>query len=87
MARFAWLQILPRIIPLLRRLLLPNIHTTEESGTALAHLVHAPALEGTTGKYFEGMREIRSSEASYDVMRGGDLWRASALMVGITGDA
>lgn len=76
--RFVWHQVLPRIIPLLRRLISANIHTPAESGAALARLVSDPVLAATSGKYFEGTREIRSSAESYDAARAAELWQASA---------
>jgi hypothetical protein len=36
-----------------------------------------PALDGSTGRYFEGMKEIRSSVESYDDNRAEELWKAS----------
>jgi NAD(P)-dependent dehydrogenase (short-subunit alcohol dehydrogenase family) len=80
--RFIGNYILPRTIPLFRRLLFANIHTVEESGAALARLVTDPALADTTGKYFEGLREIRSSDESYDAGRGAELWNASTKLTG-----
>ena len=80
--RFLWHQVLPRIIPLLRRALSPNIHTPAESGAALAQLVLDPALAGTSGQYFEGTREIRSSTESYDRARAEGLWQTSAALTG-----
>jgi hypothetical protein len=76
-------QVLPRILPLLRNLISPNIHTPAESGAALARLVVDPALEGASGKYFEGIREIPSSVESYDSARGKELWQASAALTGL----
>lgn len=73
--RFIWIRILPSIIPLLRRLISPNIHTTQESGRALADL--AVGDKGgviADGKYFEGSREIKSSVASHDIKKQEDLW-------------
>jgi NAD(P)-dependent dehydrogenase (short-subunit alcohol dehydrogenase family) len=81
--RFLWHQVLPRILPLLRNLISPNIHTPAESGAALARLVVDPALEGASGKYFEGIREIPSSVESYDSARGKELWQASAALTGL----
>ena len=40
------------------------------------------ALAGTTGRYFEGRREIRSSEESYDEDRAEQLWQASEALTG-----
>jgi NAD(P)-dependent dehydrogenase (short-subunit alcohol dehydrogenase family) len=81
--RFLWHQVLPRILPLLRRAISPNIHTPAESGAALARLVLDPALEGVSGKYFEGQREIPSSAESYDAPRAGELWKASTALTGL----
>jgi NAD(P)-dependent dehydrogenase (short-subunit alcohol dehydrogenase family) len=81
--RFAWHNILPRLIPLLRCVLVKNIHTPEESGKALAHLIVDPALVSTNGKYFEGLHEIPSSVESYDKGRAEELWGDSATLAGI----
>jgi hypothetical protein len=42
-----------------------------------------PALEGTSGKYFEGSRQIRSSEESYDKGRSQRLWQDSLALTGL----
>jgi NAD(P)-dependent dehydrogenase (short-subunit alcohol dehydrogenase family) len=81
--RFAWHSILPRLIPLLRLVLVKNIHAPAESGAALARLIIDPGLADTTGKYFEGLLEIPSSVASYDKGRAQELWQDSALLTGI----
>jgi NAD(P)-dependent dehydrogenase (short-subunit alcohol dehydrogenase family) len=78
--RFANAHVLPHIIPLARRLHMPNIHTVEESGDSLARLLTDPALAHTTGKYFEGRQEIRSSEESYDQARAEKLWQESETL-------
>jgi len=85
--RWLWSYVLPRVIPLLRRALSPNIHTPAESGAALARLVMERDLEGVNGKYFEGLREIRSSIESYDARLAAELWQGSALLTGITTEA
>ena len=82
--RWIWLHVLPPLIPLLRLLLSPNIHTVDESGGALARLLVDPALAGTSGKYFEGRSEIRSSEESYDQARAAELWDASAALTQVS---
>jgi NAD(P)-dependent dehydrogenase (short-subunit alcohol dehydrogenase family) len=78
--RFVGKYILPRTIPLLRRFFSPNVHTAEESGRSLARLLTDPALSGTSGKYFEGEREIRSSDESYNDARATDLWQGSLAL-------
>jgi NAD(P)-dependent dehydrogenase (short-subunit alcohol dehydrogenase family) len=78
--RFANEHLLPHVIPLLRRVYHPDVHTVEESGDALARLLIDPTLADTTGKYFEGRREIRSSNESYDEGRAEELWQASEAL-------
>lgn len=73
--RFVW-----RVIgPILR--VLPNVNTTATSGSRLAALAVDPAFEGVTGRYYEGAKEIRSSEDSYDTEKAADLWRTSESLV------
>ncbi len=85
--RWLWNSVLPRVIPLLRRVLSPNIHTPAESGAALARLITERDLEGVSGKYFEGSREIRSSVESYDLRLAAELWQGSALLTGVPTEA
>ncbi|KAJ5917416.1 hypothetical protein N7466_010970 [Penicillium verhagenii] len=73
--RFLWKRVLPHIIPLLRLLLSDNVHTTRESGEALARLAVGKDVEGVSGRYFEGLREIPSSKDSLDEAKQEDLWR------------
>jgi len=67
-------------IALLRRLFSPNVHTAQESGEALASLVTDPELNTTTGRYFEGRRQVRSSDESYNDERAAELWNASVTL-------
>jgi len=67
-------------ITLLRWLFSPNVHTAQESGDALARLVTDPELATTTGRYFEGRRQIRSSDESYNDERAVELWNASVTL-------
>lgn len=83
LVRFLSDRVLPRMIPLLRRLLISNIHTPAESGAALARLVLGPGLAKTSGRYFESLREIPSSTESDDQERAAELWRASAALTGV----
>ncbi|ESZ92203.1 dehydrogenase/reductase [Sclerotinia borealis F-4128] len=62
---FLWNSVLPYILGLLRLLVSPNVHTPAESGAALARLAISADVEGTTGKHFEGLEEIKSSLDSY----------------------
>lgn len=78
-----WMHVMPRIIPLLRLAISPNIHTADESGAALARLAAGAELAGVNGKYFEGRKEIRSSDESYDKGRADELWDASLRLTGV----
>ncbi|MBE8968066.1 SDR family NAD(P)-dependent oxidoreductase [Nostocales cyanobacterium LEGE 12452] len=50
-------------------------------GSALARLILDPALLMVTGRYFDGLKEIRSSDESYDEQKAVELWETS---VGLT---
>ena len=78
--RFAAMHVMPHIIPLLRRVMTPNVHTVEESGASLARLLTDPDLKETTGQYFQGRQMIRSSEESYDRERARKLWQVSEAL-------
>jgi NAD(P)-dependent dehydrogenase (short-subunit alcohol dehydrogenase family) len=54
-----------------------NIKTAEKSGNALSSLIINPEFSKTTGKYFDGTKEIKSSELSYNKENRIDLWRTS----------
>ena len=84
LGRLMWNFVMPKMLPLLRLLVTKNIHTPEESGNALARLMTDPELASTNGKYFEGLREIRSSIDSYDIGRTTELWEGSAALTGLT---
>jgi hypothetical protein len=70
---FAWRRVMPAptVISGLNR------HTPKQSGVALARLVLDQRLADTTGKYFSGRREIRSSVESDDTRKAADLWDTS----------
>ncbi len=61
----------------------PNVNTIGKSGKALASLVTKPELETTTGKYFEGTKEIKSSVLSYNKENREDLWRTSVELTAL----
>jgi NAD(P)-dependent dehydrogenase (short-subunit alcohol dehydrogenase family) len=50
-------------------------------GSDLARLILDPALENTTGKYFSGLEEIRSSAESYNLKEAAELWASSVELV------
>lgn len=73
--KFVWLRVFPKVLPLLRAALSPNIHKPEESGEALARLAVGGDVEGKSGIYYEGTKEIKSSKDSYDEKKQEDLWQ------------
>lgn len=76
MQAFAWRYLLPVLT------LVPgvNAHTPRRSAAALAWLVTDPSVQHSTGRYFSGTREIRSSADSYDLAKAADLWRTSTVL-------
>ena len=78
---FLWLSVLPRILPVLRYLVSTNIHTTAESGAALARLGLADDVKGESGLYFEGLKVREASAASRKVSDQDDLWSWTAKAV------
>ncbi|KAL2824980.1 short-chain dehydrogenase [Aspergillus pseudoustus] len=71
---FVWQRVLPKILPLLRLLVSPNIHTPAESGGNLAWLAASDQVKGTSGDYYEGRKKIKSSGVSYQKDKQEDLW-------------
>ncbi|MFH8527525.1 SDR family NAD(P)-dependent oxidoreductase [Streptomyces tendae] len=80
--RFAFKYIAPRFVWLLRRTMNDSVHTSQESGRALAWLAAAPELAGTTARYFDGRRDIPSSDESNDTARAEQLWKDSLILTG-----
>lgn len=68
------------LLPALR--VLPGVHSTRTSGRYLAALVASPRFDGITGRYFDGLKPIRSSADSYDRDKASDLWRVSEQLAG-----
>ena len=73
--RFAWRFVMPALR------VLPQVHSTRESGANLAALASDPRFEHLTGRYFDGLREIRSSTDSYDRAKALELWQASERLL------
>ncbi len=83
--RFIFNKILPPLVPLLR-LSGMNINTASTSGKHLARLVLDPQLVNVTGKYFSGLKEIPSSQESYDSDKARELWEGSSELVKLASD-
>jgi light-dependent protochlorophyllide reductase len=77
--RFAWRF----VMPVLR--ILPQVHSTRESGENLALLVSGSHLPDATGQYIDGREAIRSSADSYDRDKARDLWETSDRLVSQAG--
>ena len=74
--RFAWRFLLPALR------VLPGVRSTRTSGRHLAALVADPQFDGVTGRYFDGLKAVRSSADSYDRAKATDLWETSQRLTG-----
>jgi NAD(P)-dependent dehydrogenase (short-subunit alcohol dehydrogenase family) len=72
--RFLWNRVMPALIPLLRLIILSNIHKPQESGASLAYTALDEKERATNGVYYEGRKQIKSSVDSYDEAKQEDLW-------------
>lgn len=63
------------------RSVLENAKDSKTGGSALARLILDPSLDNATGKYFDGLEEVQSSEESYDEKKAAELWESSAKLV------
>ncbi|KAL4943324.1 hypothetical protein BDV06DRAFT_190275 [Aspergillus oleicola] len=72
--KFVWGRVLPKVLPVLRALVSPNIHSAEESGRNLAWVASNRDVAKMSGLYFEGRKEIKSSKESYEEGKQEDLW-------------
>ncbi len=59
------------------RVVSPFFLSAEKSARAVLRLATSPELEGVTGKYFSKIKEVRSSEESYDPQTAQRLWQVS----------
>jgi light-dependent protochlorophyllide reductase len=60
---------------------LEKARSSETMGAALAKLILDPLLDHATGKYFDGLEEIQSSDESYDEQKATELWESSTELV------
>lgn len=60
---------------------LENAKDSKAMGSALARLILDPSLDRSTGKYFDGLKEVQSSAESYDEKKAAELWESSAELV------
>jgi len=65
---------------LFMRYILPymtTVKTIDDGGNALTNLAINPQLESVGGKYFDGLKENKSSDESYDEGKAKKLWEMS----------
>jgi len=55
-----------------------------EGAKTSIYLATSPEVEGVSGKYFSNQKEVRSSEASYDVEAARRLWDVSLELTGLS---
>ena len=74
-------NVLPSLLPVIRALLMTNVHTVDESGRTMAELaLGVDAQRAVSGVYFEGAHPIRSSELSYNEANRKELWEGSVQL-------
>jgi NAD(P)-dependent dehydrogenase (short-subunit alcohol dehydrogenase family) len=63
--------------------ILENARNSQTMGSALARLILDSALGDLTGRYFDGLDEVQSSQESYDERKARELWESSMRLVKI----
>ncbi|MBW4671484.1 MAG: SDR family NAD(P)-dependent oxidoreductase [Cyanomargarita calcarea GSE-NOS-MK-12-04C] len=63
------------------RTVLEKAKDSKAMGSALARLILDPSLDNVTGKYFDGLEEVQSSDESYNEKQATELWESSAALV------
>jgi NAD(P)-dependent dehydrogenase (short-subunit alcohol dehydrogenase family) len=59
-----------------------NMSTVEEGAEATVRLAISQELEGVTGHYFDGQREVRANRQAYDAQARKRLWNLSEELCG-----
>jgi NAD(P)-dependent dehydrogenase (short-subunit alcohol dehydrogenase family) len=63
-----------------------HLSTEQEAARHLTRLLTDPALQSTTGKYFDGARQIPSSEESRDQAKSQSIWTQASRLANLTPD-
>lgn len=79
--RFLMGHVLPKVMPVLRATYHHHIKTPSESGSDFAKLAIGTEGKGANGRYFEGTREIKSSNESYEELKQEEMWEWTLEMV------
>ena len=61
-----------------------HLSTEEEAAQALGSLVTDARCSGTSGRYFDGFKEIRSSIESRDEAKATAVWEQGARLAGLS---
>jgi NAD(P)-dependent dehydrogenase (short-subunit alcohol dehydrogenase family) len=64
-------------------LLKRKLITPAKAADIITYLALSDEVQGVTGKYFSGKKEIRSSDVSYDQSAGRKLWEVSLQLCGM----
>jgi len=65
----------------------PFMRSPEKGAETPIYLASSPDAEGFTGQYFVNRKAAKSHESSYDRATTARLWKLSAELVGVAGDA
>ncbi|ETS77787.1 hypothetical protein PFICI_09849 [Pestalotiopsis fici W106-1] len=79
--KFVWHSILPRMVPLIRRIVPFSVWTVQESGENLAWVA---SEQSTTGVLYDGRKEIDPSDATSDEEKQEDLWEWTVKTLAIS---
>jgi light-dependent protochlorophyllide reductase len=79
-AQFIWRTVFPAL-----RLVSKHVSSAKTSGKMLARLATDPEWQNVSGKYFthQNLKQIPSSDESYDTAKARELWEGSAALVGL----
>ena len=69
---------------MVRRAGVTPLSTVEEGAQAILNLATSPAVEGQTGLYFNGLREVRAHSQAYDAEARRQLWSLSLELTGLS---
>jgi retinol dehydrogenase 14 len=71
------------VFKLFLQLVRPFMQSPDHAAEALVYLATSPELEGASGKYFAGKKEVQSSKVSYDKEAARQLWQLSEEVTGL----
>ena len=58
-----------------------RFRNSKKMGKALASLILNSDLDGVSGKYFDGFKQVESSVESHDTYKALELWEESKMLV------